>query len=106
MPVELSTAGKVQPLTPGTDVSMNCIGTATKAGGSGEMVTVSMRGSNIVFGQATGAILPGAVNYDSYDATTGYSKFNQTSVTEPKMAGWALDEATTAGDIIRIVSRA
>lgn len=104
MPVELSATGKVQPLTPGTSVSANCIGHAINAGGSGEMITVAMRGDMVIIGESSGAIVPGAVNYNSYNATTGRNIYDQTSVTEPKMAGWNLDIATAAGDEIRVVT--
>lgn len=104
MPVEIkASTGRIQPLTPGANVSLNHIGNAIKNGGADELVTVQLKSKMIVIGEsASGALVCGPVNYNSMNTVTGYGKYDQTAVTAGTMAGWALEAATGTADTFMI----
>lgn len=102
MPVELDVDGKIQPAT-AASTSTTYIGIALKNAVAGDLVTVGTIGLCVIFGQAKAALDAGPVQWDSYDLTTSYNQYAQVGVTFTNMGGWALDSASAAGDIIRIL---
>ena len=103
MPVELnSTTGKLQPVTVST-TDLTCIGYALHNQVAGGYCTVAMRGIAIIYARSASGMGYVPVKFDSYDATNGYNKVEDGSVTTANQMGWSIDDASTANETIRVV---
>jgi hypothetical protein len=102
-PVKLTTAGEVEPLTAG-DAPHLCIGVAVNESEnpeeSGDRVTIAMRAFIQTFAVASGAVVPGPVKYDGYDAVNGYNKYSSGSVTQANCVGWSLEAGADTDEIV------
>lgn len=111
-PVELNSAGKLQPVTPAT-ADLTNIGYALDPAQNDpnakvkepQNVTIALRGCGIII-KAEWAIasgLIGPVAYVSFNAVTGYNKITSTSVTVANQMGWALNAGTSIGDVTEVI---
>lgn len=106
--------GKVSPCA-ADDAEKLMVGISIHPGKSayGDYVVLATRGYAVIYAQSTAAVTPGPVQYKGYDAGTGYNKVaTLAAVTTPAEDaalpsslhfGWALDKATEAGQIIRVL---
>lgn len=105
MPVEINaTSGKVQPLNAAT-ASTTYVGIAVQDGAHGDLVTVALNGKCIINAKSADALAYGPVAYSSYDATNGFVKVTDTSVTETNIIGWTLDSTTGADESVRVIMK-
>jgi len=103
MPVEQdATTGKIQPVTVAS-CDLNCIGYAIHDAVEGELCTVALRGMAIIYAKSATSMAYGPVKFDSYDATSGYNKVEDGSVTVTNQMGWSLDDATAADETVRVI---
>lgn len=82
------------------------VGIAMQDGAAGELVTVMTRGFAITYAEAgTTALVPGPVSLHTtaFNTATGYVEVDDAAIDATTQVGWALDNATNAGDIIRVL---
>lgn len=107
MPIKLDTDGKISPWVK-TDGLHLLVGYCYNDAAVGALVTVWTRGYMIIFALSNAAINAGIASYESFDAasevegTVGYSKYSQ-GTTAANTNGWALDSATGANELIRVL---
>lgn len=102
MPVKLDVTGTIVPMG-AADEEHLCIGYALFNAAAGEYVTIVMRGYTILFAESLGALAAGPVKYASYAAgASAYYPEYVLAATNVLTAGWNLDQATAAGELIRI----
>jgi hypothetical protein len=106
--------GKVSPCVDG-DAEQVMVGISIHPGKSayGDKVVLATRGYAVIYAQSAAAVTPGPVAYKGYDGTTKYNIVaTLAAVTTPAEAaalpaslhfGWALDKATAASQIIRVL---
>lgn len=105
-PVMLDATGKVIPWDAADRQSL--IGYSYADAAIGDNTTVWTRGYMIVFALSSAALIPGPVTYVDYNTAavsngnTGFSRYKQ-AVDEPHTNGWALDVATAANKLIRVL---
>lgn len=102
-PVKLTTDGKIEPLSAGGNL-LDCIGHALQGVTYGrELVTVQMRASSIIYAEATASSHTAApVKVGTYNTQTSRCQFDDASVTHENCVGHSLDDASAAGDEIRV----
>lgn len=117
-PVVLTAEGDVKPATSG-EKSAKIIGVTIHNGKEKELVTIAMKAYGVIYAMPNAALDAGPVAYDGLntsqtdpqgpgfntatDGTTGiYSSFKAASADGSDLAGWALDQADDANDLIRI----
>lgn len=103
-PVKLTVEGKIEPAG-AAEAPMNVIGSSIHNGVGGDLVTVSMKSHMIVYAVAgTASLNAGPVKLHStpYNSSLGYVSVDDDSVSATNIYGWALDNATSAGDIVRV----
>lgn len=103
MPVQLTTDGKLEPITSSSIKQAN-MGISMHEAVGGELATVMMKAIAIVFMEcATDALVAGpvALHANGRNSTTGYMEVDDASVNHTNMLGWALD-AGDDGDVIRV----
>lgn len=101
MPVEIdATTGKIKPLA--GDANLTCIGIALHDATHNEMATVAVKGYAILYAQSFAAMNYGPVVWKSYNTTTLYNVYDDGATTTNQM-GWAIDNATAAGETIRVI---
>lgn len=106
-PVKLNAAGKVAvwAKADGRDL---LVGYAYSDAALGDNVTVFTRGFMVIFAASAGAFSCGPVIYNGYSTTTindtsGYSTYDDNPGTGETNNGWALDAATGANQLVRIL---
>ena len=102
-PVKLDADGKVQPA--GVDEpSKNIIGWSIHtAAVAGELVTVGMKAMGVIYASPKGALNAGPVAYDGLNtADNTYNSFKAVDSPGAFLAGWALEEAVGADELIRV----
>lgn len=115
VPVKLDADGRVSAWV-STDTAATCIGiTVTVASAAGEMVTVAVRGYIQVFALSAAAFSAGPITVTSYnaakvgpDGTTGWlivDDMADAAAIAAGQLGWALDPATAADQLIRVLVR-
>lgn len=104
---------KIDPTTGGvviwlkTDPLSSLVGYAYGNAAIGELVTFWSRGYAMIYAISKAAQNAGPVSYDSYDDTTavggtmGYNVYAAAGV--DAINGWALDKATAANQLIRVL---
>lgn len=100
MPVQLNAFGRIEPFIAGNNADY--IGISIHNSTAGQLATIAVVGMGIINGQANAALTPGKVDFVGYDVVTGTNKY-ATASSDTTYQGWALDDATTAGDIIRVL---
>lgn len=106
-PVKLDTTGKVTPWAK-ADTEAQLLGIAYTDASTGQLVTVWTRGYVLMYGISNATQNAGLCTFESYDSATdvngtkGYSKFS-VSPTAGQEMGWALDAATAANQLIRVL---
>lgn len=117
-PVVLTADGEVKPATSG-EKAHKIIGVSIHNGKEKELVTVAMKAYGVVYAMPNAAVDAGPVAYDGLngsqtdpaqpgfntatDGTTGiYSSYKAGSADGSDLAGWALDKAEDANDLIRV----
>lgn len=104
MPVKVDTAGKLVPAVKAAG-AQEAIGIAMQNGSAGTLVTVMMRAFSITYCEAGTASMnagPVSLYTTAYNSTSGYVEVDDASVDHTNQVGWALDAATSAGDIVRV----
>jgi len=107
--VKLDTTGKVTPWAK-ADLQHTIIGMCHDDAAIGELVTVHTRGYALIYGISNAIQNAGLATFESFDTSnavngvTGYSKFSISAVADQDM-GWALDAATAANQLIRVLIR-
>jgi hypothetical protein len=107
-PIKLTATGQaaIWAVADGIDA---LIGYAYADCASGELTTIWSRGYAIIYGISNASQNAGPVKYTSYDTAdavgglTGYSKYSAATVGTDAVNGWALDNATAANQLIRIL---
>jgi len=106
--------GKVSPCV-ADDPEQLMVGVSIHPGKSayGDKVVLATRGFTVIMAQSAAAVTPGPVQYKGFDGTTKYNIVGTlAAVATPAEAaalpsslhfGWALDKATGAGQIIRVL---
>lgn len=102
MLVKLHTDGTVEPVD-AADTNNLAIGYCLQDAAAGEYVTVVCRGYAIIFAESQGALNAGPVEYDdfgsgSYDLPEFIAATDTTDY-----VGWAIDSASGANEIIRVL---
>ena len=103
-PVKLTTDGKIEPAG-AAETTINIIGSSIHNGVGGDLITVMMKAALIVWAEAgTAALNAGPVKLHTtpFNVTTGYVSVDDASVSATNIYGWALDNATNAGDLVRV----
>lgn len=104
MPAKLTTDGKVEPAG-AAESPVNVIGTSIHNGIGGELVTLAMKASMLIWAKAGTASLnagPVKLHTTPFDTTNKMVQVDDASVTSSNLYGWALDSATDAGDLVRV----
>lgn len=101
-PVKLDATGKIVPAA-AAEAEHNIIGVAIMDGAEGELVTVGMRGYAIIWAESVAALTPGPIKYTGYNGTTEYNQVDSGTVTQANAMGWALDVASAAAELVRVV---
>ena len=102
--VKLDTAGKLVATVKAAAAQEN-IGIAMQDGTAGTLITVMMRAYAITYCEAGTASMnagPVCLFTTAYNGTSGYASVDDASVDHTLQVGWALDAATSAGDIVRV----
>lgn len=84
-----SATGHIEPAAAG-EANINVIGVAVMDGVAGDVVTVMTKGFAIIWAEAEGAVVCGAVKAGT-GMGTNYQQVDETSVTDADAIGWALD---------------
>ena len=117
-PVVLTADGTVKPAAAG-EKAHNIIGVSIHNGKPKELVTIAMKAYGVVYAMPNQALDAGPVSYDGLntsqtdpagpgfntatDGTTGiYSSYATASTDGSDIAGWALDKAEDANELIRV----
>jgi len=104
-PVKLNTAGDLIPAA-ANDLNHVIIGVSIHDAAAGEVATVRMKASAIVWARATAALNAGPVAYDGVNGTeTDFMNYDDDIVVDATgntTVGWALDDAGAANDVIRV----
>jgi len=104
MPVKLTTDGILEPAAAAQSPVIVIGGSRHDAVG-GELATVHMKASEIIWAKAgTAALNAGPVKLHTtpWDSSGGYVQVDDASVDTTNQYGWALDNATDAGDLVRV----
>ena len=116
-PVTLNVEGEVVPAT-GTSKFKDIIGHSIHNGKAGDLVTVAMKSYGIVYAMPKTALNAGPVAYDGLNTTQPkqnvgfntpsfggdgiYGSYKAAAADGSDLAGWALDKAEDANDLIRV----
>ena len=116
-PVTLNVDGEVVPAT-GTSKFKDIIGYSIHNGKAGDLVTVAMKSYGIVYAMPNAALNAGPVAYDGLNTTQPsqnvgfstpssdgdgiYGSYKAAAADGSDLAGWALDKAEGANDLIRV----
>ena len=118
-PVVLTADGEVKPATSG-EKAANIIGMSIHNGKAKELVTIAMKAYGVIYAMPKAACNAGPVAYDGLNTNQGnqggagfntptdgtdtgiYSSYKTASADGSDLAGWALDKAEGADDLIRV----
>lgn len=111
-PVKLNAAGTVSPWV-NTDTTAALVGITLNPAAIGEETTIRARGFIVVFALSGSAHPAGPITINSYNAAkvgpdgqTGWlicDDMADAATTAAQQAGWALDQATAADQLIRVL---
>lgn len=103
-PVKLTIDGKIEPAA-AAENPINVIGNSIHNGVGGDLATVSMKAHMVIWAEAGTANLnagPVKLHTTPYNTSTGYVSVDDASVTYANIYGWCLDDAVSAGDLVRV----
>lgn len=97
--VKMHSSEKISPCAAG-DAENIIIGIALTDAAADELVTVGVRGYAVIYAKSSAATVAGPVEIGAY--TSGFNTFTTASAVA-KTAGWSLDAAAGAAEIIRVL---
>jgi hypothetical protein len=103
-PVKLTIDGKVEPAG-AAEAPYKIIGVSVHNGVGGDLVTLAMKAYMVVWAEAGTANLnagPVKLHTTPFNTSTGYVSVDDNSVDGDDIYGWSLDQAVSAGDIVRV----
>lgn len=100
-PVKLLADGTIKACT-GSEKNMVIIGISIHNGSDGELVTVAMKAFAILYAMPNAGTVAGPVKYDGLNSTDDDYNSYVALVDGGELAGWALDKAGAADEMIRV----
>lgn len=100
-PVKLNAEGEVVPAAAAED-GHKIIGYSIHNGNPGELVTIALKAYGIVYCKPKAAVVAGPVEYDGQNTAEPEYISVKAASAAGKLMGWALDEAESANEMIRL----